>query len=409
MARRAPSGARRGGDGAAIGHPDGGSTEGGDPAVAVRSFWPTTAKPPSSLHRLSFIAMTRGLVPLDNDALLPSRLMSEKIAGLARKFIPMSSGWAMTALGGDRPSLQYLHDGGTDPPFSNFFREVEGVTSSRVPSSRCTSDKTGSATGSALSFLTSLTCAFPPHRNTVITLVFSCLVGLRTLGWNGTMVFMDFTSWRIAPLQLRDRRMLGVREVEATLVLDNVPTLRSKPERESFHGAMEMVGTDAGCTGGGAGSNAGGGSRSQGQRSSLGGKEGGGPLYTHQEGAKRADAPFEEQGKTKRLRKIDETERCRGGLHQAPKMELQAPLLEERSEELNHRATSLPEKEAAMRRTLEAEVTHEVVQRLPGLGRVGLDSRCPGGGAKGARPNLEVREATLMAHEVEVVETEASL
>uniref|UniRef100_J3KU15 Uncharacterized protein n=1 Tax=Oryza brachyantha TaxID=4533 RepID=J3KU15_ORYBR len=316
---------------------------------------------------------------------------------------------------------------GLIPPFSNFFREVwpslwlfhmfftlqlvspatevVGVTSSCVSSpsstkssSSCTrSDKTGNPTGFALSFLTSLTCAFPPHRSTVITLVFSRLVDLRILWLNDTMVFRDFTRRRIVPLQLRDQGAWtyagsndpiwthrGVEWAGATKTLrwwSCACLVSGKLKRRwssmmCLHFAMEMVGTDAGCTGGGAESNSGGGSRNQGgDARPQGEEEGNGHLSSFTRKAWSADAPSEEQGRTnKRLRKIGET-----GPSSSPQ----------------NGASGATPRDIAIWESTKERIADEVAIEEEVL--------------KESAQTLEVQEATLMAHEAEVAETEASL
>nr|AAM01027.1 unknown protein [Oryza sativa Japonica Group] len=78
--------------------------------------------------------MARGSAPLDGSVLPPSRIVSERQAGLPRRFMPESAtGREMVALGEGRPAPRYpgrsvfflsFAMAGLVPPFSSFFMDV---------------------------------------------------------------------------------------------------------------------------------------------------------------------------------------------------------------------------------------------------------------------------------------------
>nr|AAU10740.1 hypothetical protein [Oryza sativa Japonica Group] len=78
--------------------------------------------------------MARGSAPLDGSVLLPSRIVSERQAGLPRRFMPESAtGREVVALGEGRPAPHYpgrsvfflsFAMAGLVPPFSSFFMDV---------------------------------------------------------------------------------------------------------------------------------------------------------------------------------------------------------------------------------------------------------------------------------------------
>nr|ABA97011.1 retrotransposon protein, putative, unclassified [Oryza sativa Japonica Group] len=78
--------------------------------------------------------MARGSAPLDGSVLPPSRIVSERQAGLPRRFMPASAaGWEVVELGEGRPSPHYpgrsvfflpFAMAGLVPPFSSVFMDV---------------------------------------------------------------------------------------------------------------------------------------------------------------------------------------------------------------------------------------------------------------------------------------------
>nr|ABA94276.1 retrotransposon protein, putative, unclassified [Oryza sativa Japonica Group] len=78
--------------------------------------------------------MARGSAPLDGSVLPPSRIVSERQAGLPRRFMPESAtGWEVVALGEGRSAPHYqgrsvfflsFAMAGLVPPFSSFFMDI---------------------------------------------------------------------------------------------------------------------------------------------------------------------------------------------------------------------------------------------------------------------------------------------
>nr|AAV43846.1 hypothetical protein [Oryza sativa Japonica Group]AAV43950.1 hypothetical protein [Oryza sativa Japonica Group] len=288
--------------------------------------------------------MARGSAPLEGSVLPPSRIVSERQAGLPRRFMPESAtGREVVALGEGRPAPHYpgrsvfflsFAMAGLVPPFSSFFMDVlelydlqmAHLTPNAVmtlaifahlcemfirvrPSLRLfRSGTTGRATGS--------TPLSPLNRYDA---VLDRLAGLRSQGLTGAMVFGDYLRRRIAPLQRRARgaweytrsedymrthqggrwdwapedfkmvvqRVLNLSSVEASLIPQGVLPLCSDPERANILTIMQAVGASGERAP--RGHDGAGGSR-RGEQSTPGGGRASGPRDGGPGGSRPADA-----------------------------------------------------------------------------------------------------------------------
>nr|AAP06850.1 unknown protein [Oryza sativa Japonica Group]ABF95100.1 retrotransposon protein, putative, unclassified [Oryza sativa Japonica Group] len=374
--------------------------------------------------------MARGSAPLDGSVLPPSRIVSERQAGLPRRFMPESAaGREVVALGEGRPAPHYpgrsvfflsFAMAGLVPPFSSFFMDVLELYDLQMahltPNVVMTLAIFAHLCEMFIGVRPSLRlfrwfftvqpvsppsvvggCYFQP-RGPVLNRYIPCvlrkkwddwksdcydavldrLAGLRSQGLTGAMVYGDYLHRRVAPLQRRARgaweytgsedymrthqggrwdwapedfkmvvqRVLNLSSVEASLIPQGVLPLCSDPDCANILTIMQAVGASeeraprghdgAGGSRRGEQSTPGGGRASGPHDGGLGcsrpadarGKRkqegtpspspprGGGAARASSrrpEGAVPTSQP-EGERKKKRLRKMRETEPCRGNL-----------------------------------------------------------------------------------------------
>uniref|UniRef100_J3MHC7 Transposase (putative) gypsy type domain-containing protein n=1 Tax=Oryza brachyantha TaxID=4533 RepID=J3MHC7_ORYBR len=306
--------------------------------------------------------MMRSSMSLDGSVLPPSRITSERFAGLARKLILMLSGRKTVALGGDRPSPQYPHRSifflsyamvRLIPPFSNFFREVldfyeirmahltpnsvltlsifaymceiaylsGGVTSSHIlspgnttSSSSCASSgTTGSAIGSTPSFMTSLAVEALVARECVVHERCQAVIVAQA-------ATLDVGIWESSEERITADvgivAMKGATGDHGGRIIVEVATVAPEGATEDLQHFFNVV----------------------------------------RETADTAVA-------TKR--RLGGCERALLGRREA--LDARVLVLEEHTGELDRHATSRPKMEVAMRHALEAEAAHEMEQQLQAL------------------------------------------
>nr|ABF93467.1 retrotransposon protein, putative, unclassified [Oryza sativa Japonica Group] len=275
--------------------------------------------------------MARGSAPLDGSVLPPSRIVSERQAGLPRRFMPESAtGREVVALGEGRPAPHYpgrsvfflsFAMAGLVPPFSSFFMDVLELYDLQM----------AHLTPNAV-----MTLAIFAH---LCEMFIGVCPSLRLFRWfftvqpvsppsvvgaHGAMVYGDYLRRRIAPLQRRAQgaweytgsedymrthqgvkwdwvpedfkmviqRVLNLSSVEAFLIPQGVLPLCSDPERANILTIMQAVGASGERAP--RGHDGAGGSR-RGEQSTPGGGRASGP----RDGGPGGSRPVDARGKRK--------------------------------------------------------------------------------------------------------------
>nr|CAH67803.1 OSIGBa0132E09-OSIGBa0108L24.17 [Oryza sativa] len=279
--------------------------------------------------------MAWGSALLDGSVLPPSRIVSERQAGLPRRFMPESAtGREIVTLGEGRPAPRYpgrsvfflpFAMAGLVPPFSSFFMDVLEFYDLQMAHLTPNAVMTLAIFAHLCEmFIGVSSWRAPVDLGDGYDAVLDRLAGLRSQGLTGAMVYGDYLRRRIAPLQRRARgaweytgsedymrthqgvrwdwapedfkivvqRVLNLSSVEASLIPQGVLPLCSDPDRASILTIMQAVGASKERAP--RGHDGAGGSR-RGEQSTPGGGRASGPC----DGGPGSSRPADARGKRK--------------------------------------------------------------------------------------------------------------